>query len=105
MKLDDNTFGDSPAAITLVKIINERGLNHRKPARLLNRFNKMISDLNHVDVVTSTHIMKLVYHEFMETCESFENPLNSYTQNVLTAKYRQWQIRKNIRIPKKKRKQ
>lgn len=104
MKLDKNTFGDSPAAIGLACIINERGLKPRKPARLLNRFNKIIMDLNNVDITTSIHIMKLVYHEFHKTCETFEEPLNTYTQNVLSTTYKKWQVRKNVKMLKKNRK-
>jgi hypothetical protein len=103
MKLDERTFGDSPAAIDMARIINERGLNHRKPARLLNRFNKIIMDLNHVDLTTSIHVMHLVYKEFFEKCESFEEPLNTYTQNVLSAKFKEWQVRKNALGLKKNR--
>jgi hypothetical protein len=103
MKLDERTFGDSPAAIDMARIINERGLNHRKPARLLNRFNKIIMDLNHVDLTTSIHVMHLVYKEFFEKCESFEEPLNTYTQNVLSTKFKEWQVRKNALGLKKNR--
>lgn len=101
MKLDEKTFGDSPAAIDMARVINERGLNHRKPSRLLNRFNKIITDLNHVDLTTSIYIMNLVYKESIDKCESFEEPLNSFTQNILSTKFKEWQIRKNAQKPRK----
>ena len=37
MKLDERTFGDSLAAITMARIINEKGLNPRiNPSGLIN---------------------------------------------------------------------
>ena len=104
MKLNERTFGDSPAAITMVQIINERGLNTKKPGRLLTRFNKIIADLNHVDLTTAIHVMHLVYEESYDKCESFEEPLNSYTQNVLSSIFKQWLMRKRASEPKKNRK-
>lgn len=104
MKLDERTFGDSPAAIDMARIINERALNHRKPARLLNRFNKIIADLNHVDLTTAIHVMHLVYKESLEKCDLFEEPLNSFTQNILSTKFKEWQVRKNALGLKKNRK-
>lgn len=96
--LDTTTFGNSPAAITMVKIINERGLSPRKPARLLTRFDKIIVDINHVEVMSARHIVKLLYKESFEKCNSFNEPLNTYTQNILTAKYKKWLVRKQIKI-------
>jgi hypothetical protein len=104
MKLDERTFGDSPAAITMVNIINERGLDSRKPARLLNRFDKIVNDINHVDVTSAIHLMHLLYKESYEKCETFEEPLNTYTQNVLATKFKIWQKRKTTLTPKKNRK-
>lgn len=104
MVLDERTFGDSPAAIDMAKIINETGLSPRKPARLLNRFNKIIMDLNHVDLTTSIHVMGLVYKESLEKCDDFEKPLDSYTKNILSTTYKVWVKRKNTLQPKKNRK-
>lgn len=102
--LHENTFGDSPAAISMVKIINERGLNYRKSARLLTRFDKIINDINQVDTTSSIHIVNLLYKESHEICDSFIEPLNTYTQNVLSTKYKKWLVRKNALKPKKNRK-
>ena len=96
MKLDDKTFGDSPAAIKMTQIIIERGLDFRKPARLLHRFDKIVNDLNNVDITTAIHLMNLLYKESYETCETFTEPLNTYTQNVLSTKFKKWQVRKNV---------
>jgi hypothetical protein len=46
----------------------------------------------------------LVYKEFFEKCESFEEPINTYTQNVLSTKFKEWQVRKNALGLKKNRK-
>lgn len=97
MVLDKNTFGDSQVAIVMSKIINEKNLSPRKPARLLNRFNKIISDLKDVNLTTSIHLINLVYHESIEKCNNFEEPLNTYTKNILSGKYKEWQITKNTR--------
>lgn len=104
MKLDERTFGDSPAAVDMARIINEKGLNPRKPARLLARFNKIIADLNQVDLTTAIHLMHLVYKESLDKCETFEEPLNTFTQNILSTKFKKWQIRKNALGLKKNRK-
>jgi hypothetical protein len=103
MRIDDRTFGDSPAGIKMVEIIVERDLNFRKPARLLNRFDKITNDLNHVDVTSAIHLMNLLYKESYEKCEAFDEPLNTYTQNVLSTKFKKWQIRKNALGLKKNR--
>jgi hypothetical protein len=104
MKLDERTFGDSPAAVDMARIINEKGLNPRKPARLLARFDKIIADLNQVDLTTAIHLMHLVYKESLDKCETFEEPLNTFTQNILSTKFKKWQIRKNALGLKKNRK-
>jgi hypothetical protein len=104
MILDERTFGDSPAAIDMVRIINKRGLDSRKPRRLLNRFDKITSDINHVGITSAIHLMHLLYKESCEKCESFEEPLNSYTKNVLATKFKLWQLRKGALTPKKNRK-
>ena len=103
MIIDDRTFGDSPSAIDMARIINEKGLNCRKPGRLLKKFNKIVADLNHVDVTTAIHVMHLVYKESFEKCESFEEPLNTFTRNILSTKFKEWQVRKNALGLKKNR--
>lgn len=103
MQIDYKTFGDSPAAIKMAQIIVERDLDFRKPARLLNRFDKITNDLNHVDVTSAIHLMNLLYKESCEKCEAFEEPLNTYTQNVLSTKFKKWQTRKNALGHKKNR--
>lgn len=103
MKLSDRTFGDSLAGIKMVEIIIERDLDFRKPARLLNRFDKITNDINHVDLTTAIHIMNLLYKESYEKCETFIKPLDTYTQNVLSTKFKKWQVRKNALGVKKNR--
>ena len=103
MKLDDRTFGDSPAGIKMVEIIIERNLDFRKPARLLNRFDRIIVEINHVEVTTAIHLMHLLYEESCEKCETFTKPLDTYTQNILSAKFKKWQVRKNALGLKKNR--
>jgi hypothetical protein len=61
-------------------------------------------DLNHVDLTTAIHVVNLVYLESYEKCETFEEPLNTFTQNILSTKFKQWQIRKNALGLKKNRK-
>lgn len=104
MALDNNTFGDSPAAITLVKIINERNLRSDKVTNILVSFNSKIRDLNGVNVTTVTYIMSLIYQDHVKKCDSLPKPLNTYTKNVLSTIYKNWQVRKNVRQPRKKRK-
>lgn len=104
MKIYDRTFGDSPAGIKMAQIIVERNLDFRKPARLLNRFDKITNDLNHVDVTSAIHLMNLLYKESYEKCETFIKPLDTYTQNVLSTKFKKWQVRKNALGIKKNRK-
>jgi hypothetical protein len=101
--LDSNTFGDSPAAIVLAKIINERNLKYKKIAKLLNDFNKTIGDINHVDTTTSIFLMGLIYRNSIDKCNSFDEPLNTYTKNVLSTIYKKWAVRKNAYKPKKNR--
>lgn len=104
MGLDRNTFGDSPAAIVLVDIINERKLRSDKVTKILVSFNSKIRDLNGVNVTTAIYIMHLAYQDHINKCDSLPEPLNTYTKNVLSAIYKNWQKRKNVRQPRKNRK-
>lgn len=104
MNLDKNTFGDSPAAIVLVDIINERKLRSDKVTNILVSFNSKIRDLNGVNVTTAIYIMHLVYQDHINKCDSLPEPLNTYTKNVLSTIFKNWQKRKNVIQPRKNRK-
>lgn len=102
--INENTYGSSPAAVVLAKMINEKGFRTRKVGRILQDFNNVIANTNHVDVTTTIYLMKLAYNDSLKKCDSLETPFNTYTKNVLSTIYKVWCKRKNTLQPRKNRK-
>jgi hypothetical protein len=60
--------------------------------------------LNHVEITTAIHVMALVYQESIDNAKKFDDPLSSFTQNILSTTFKRWQERKNTFGLKKNRK-
>ena len=102
-QLDKGTFGDFPAAIKIVELMNERRLRPGRIARILTSFDKMLADISHVNVTTGITIAGLLYKEFTVRCKSLESPFDTYTHNVISTKYKMWLKKKNAQMPRKNR--
>jgi hypothetical protein len=88
--LDLKTFGDSPAAVVLVKIINERNLKFNRVSRLLEEFNRTLNSVNKLPNQTARILINLYYKDALIRCERFESPLDIYTKNVITTIFKKW---------------
>lgn len=104
MKLDERTFGDSPAAITLAKLINESGVKSHKISRLLNHFNLTLKELGKIDTKVSIGTARVVYENYKKSCETIPAPFSTYTANVLNTKYKCWLKENKGQVPYKIRK-
>lgn len=102
-ELDKGTFGNSPAAIKLVEIINEKNVKPAKIAKILTSFDKILADISHVNVTSAIKIVSLLYKEYSNKCKTLESPLDTFTHNVLNTKYKMWLKKKNTQIPHKNR--
>jgi len=96
MKLDERTFGDSPAAIKLAQIINENNLDSSRVSKFLQKFNERLKSINHLDKDMANYLGQLIFKEMSKYCTLIPKPLNTYTHNVMCAKYRDW-IKTNIK--------
>lgn len=101
--LDRNTFGSSLGAITLVDIINERGINYKKIGALLNKFNKNLGVLNILPNENRLYLGGLIFENAKKRCEDFDTEMCSYTKNVLTAKYNVFRKNNRAYVAKKNR--
>ncbi len=102
--IDKHTYGDSPAAIDLVRIIQENDLHYfvtRKITRILNGFNNVLVATNHVEKKYLIQLIALVYEDFEKKCDSLDERVISHTKTVLRTTYKNWQRRKNIHRIKK----
>lgn len=101
--LDKGTFGNSPAAIKLVEIMNEKNVKPTKIAKILTSFDKILADISHVNVTSAIKIVGLLYTEYTIKCKTLESPFDTYTHNVLNTKYKMWLKKKNAQLPRKNR--
>jgi hypothetical protein len=102
-ELDKGTFGNSPAAIKLVEILNENNIRPTRVANILNSFDKILADISHVNVTSAIKIVTMLYKEYSKKCEFLESPLDTFTHNVLNTKYKMWLKKKNAQMPHKNR--
>lgn len=86
--IDKNTFGESPASIVLCDMLNQTGYNSRKIGRLFNNFDKVIIETSSVDLKIRMILVELYYNESLTKCDNFPTPLNTYSKNVLSGKYK-----------------
>ncbi len=88
--LENFTFGNSPAAVTLVKIINDNNISPIKIGKLLANFNHTLKELSKIDTKVSISLVTVFYHQKMEVINTYPIIVKSYLKNVVTTKYRMW---------------
>lgn len=104
-----HSFGDSPAAIVIAKILNEinadyvkeKGRNGNKLTRkvggLLNNFRYF------AEPIKSRYVLDLVYHDYLIKCESLVHPkLINHMKTLITTIYRDIKRKNNIMESTKK---
>jgi len=105
-ELHKNTFGDSDAAVTLVKILNENKTNRyigKNVARLLSEFNRTLHELEKIDSKIMFYLGGLLYKVTITKLDKNPVPINTYSQNVLNTHYKVWLKKNNSTIPYKHR--
>lgn len=89
--MDLHTFGDSLAAIELVKILikkNEPKLNC-KVGNLLSNFSKVLNELSKIDSKTAIYLGEYVMKEFsLKTKSLGDVEIGTFTNNILHLRYR-----------------
>lgn len=101
--LDLGTFGNSPAAINLAKIMNERDYPSRKVGRLLESFNRNLNELSKLDKKINIGIGKILYQHYSLKCVDFPTPIDTYTHNVLNTSFKKWILKEKGYLQRNKR--
>lgn len=91
-KLDDGTFGNTPAAISLARILNETEdiKSLRKVSRRLQCFGQMLNELNEIDPKISPAIVQIIFKKFVDEDMEVPHKVLTYTRNIITGYYRAW---------------
>ncbi len=95
--LHKNTFGNSPSAIKLVEIINEKQYKHHgKIGKSLTKFNLTLNQLDTVkDIKIKFSLAALAFNYFRNIIKKYEMPYNTFTDNVLNSNYKKWLAKHN----------
>lgn len=101
--LDSGTFGNSPAAITLVDIINEKNIPHAKIGKTLSGFNLMLNELSKLDTKISVGLAHIIYIDYKSKMNEFPSEVRTFIENLITAKFRIWMKENRGQKPKKHR--
>ncbi len=97
--IDKNTFGSSPAAETLVKMImaNEPTSKNvlSKVSRVLERYSKIIILVNNTDFTLGNYVLEKALKDELKIVDDWEEKeIKTYTKNLLTAKFRAYKNKK-----------
>ncbi len=106
--LDSRTYGDFPAAVVLVTMINENGDDNNKKllsqiSKCTTHFNTILRELEKIDVNVAIPIVNIIYPNYRQIALSIPGKYGTYTANVVGSIYKSWRTRKNANMPKKKR--
>lgn len=102
-KFDDYTFGNSPAAVALIKLINESDVKPTKITKILTSFNLLLRELEKVNSRVAFSVAHSMYKSYKKGCEDLPAPFASYTANVLNTKYKCWLKANKAHVPYKNR--
>ena len=78
-QLESRTFGDTPAAIRLTQLINEKGIHQRdisKIGKSLSTFSRVLNELEKTDTrirIGVAHIMYIYYRELYNIKAKFNS--------------------------------
>ncbi len=92
-KLDIGTFGNSPACVTLVKIMNDKKISANKVGRQLANFNRTLHELEKIDREVGLSLAAMSYKHYKQTFITHPEEIISYAQNVLSMYYKKWLIK------------
>ena len=100
----EGTFGKSPAAITLAKILanNEKQLG--KVGKTLSTFNMILNELTKVDTKIRFGLAMLVYKKYKALAKTYPMDHATYMSNVISTRYKVWLKESKSTVPYKTRK-
>ncbi len=93
IRLEDHTFGSSPAEVSLARILNE--INDRRLASraggLVNRFDLIIKEINCIETPSvKRYLLDVSRRDFFSSVDNLNasEKVKTYIKNVLTIRYR-----------------
>ena len=106
--LDSRTFGDFPAAIVLVAMINENGDDKNKNllsqiSKCTTEFNTILRELEKIDANIAISVVASIYPKYKRIAQEIPGKYGTYTANIVKSIHKQWRKSKNADMPKKKR--
>ena len=101
VKLNLDTFGNTPAAISLARILNETqdSKSSRKVSKTLDNFNFALNEMVKMDKDVMFSVATVVYKYYLDTKLELPTLIKSYMNNVLSTQYKKWQIKHGASIP------
>jgi hypothetical protein len=90
--IDLYTYGNSPAAVTLAKIINEKNIPSKKISRLIDKFGYTLNELAKIDRRISFGLAKIIYLQRNDIIKDYPIEIRTYLANVIATKYRIWLV-------------
>lgn len=99
--MDSKTFGDSPAAIVLADKVSDNKNARRKVSNILKCFNLEMNAINGVETIFRINFGKMVYDKYRAKCDSLPLPISTYTDNVISTKYKIWLNMRNLELKRK----
>lgn len=97
-KLDDTTFGKTPAALKLVEIINEKNFKPQLIGKHLTKFSQTLHELEKIDYNIGLGLSELSFNKIYEHLNVLPIPLNTFSINVLVTNYRIWKVKQKNKI-------
>ena len=99
------TFGNTPAAITLAKILakDEYKKYVGRVSRLLQQFGAMLNQLSGTDTKVSVGMEHIIFKHYLNGCESLPTEVKTFTQNLIAMKHRIWNESNDAYRPRKTR--
>jgi hypothetical protein len=98
------TFGNSPASITLAKILANDEKQLGKVGKLLSSFSLILHEISKTDTKVRMGLANLVFTQYKTTAETYPDTFKTYLLNVLSMRYKIWLEANKAQIPYKTRK-
>lgn len=103
--LDLYTFGNSPAAINLVKILNETNFQTKKISSIYAKFNHTLHELEKIDSKIAIGLAKILYmNHKAKYFSDYPEDIKTHCLNVLSMYFKVWLKKQNAYKPYKQRK-
>lgn len=99
----NGTFGNSPASITLAKILADDEKQMGKVGKLLSNFSRMLREISKTDTKVRIGLGRIVFTQYEITAETYPDTFKTYLLNVLSMRYKIWLEENKGQIPYKTR--